>query len=69
MINVVKEYSPYEFSALVTSSGIVLCTEQNGAFLVLRFREDVENLRQLLGQVDVQRLSPTSATHPTPPTA
>ena len=53
-----KEPSPREFSAIVHSGGVVLCDKQEGAFIVLRFAEDVERLRDLLAKIEIKKSEP-----------
>lgn len=51
MVNIVTKHKPRTYTALSTSNGIVLCDNDGGAFLVLRFKEDVERLRKLLEEI------------------
>lgn len=55
-MNIVDRHRPREFSLLAMSHGIVLCDREDGAFIVLRFAEDVERLKSLLDTVEVTRL-------------
>jgi hypothetical protein len=52
-MKIVERYQPREFSAISTNTGIVLCDREEGAFIVLRFPEDVQRLRALLDTLDV----------------
>jgi hypothetical protein len=52
-INMVENHPIREFSALTLDSGIVLCDKEQGSFLVLRYREDLENLKTLLNKIEV----------------
>lgn len=56
-MKIVDKHTPKQFIAMVHNGGIALCDDQDGAFLCLRFPEEVERLRQLLMQVDVERLA------------
>lgn len=47
-MTIVDKYSPKTFSAVATSNGIVLCASDDGAFLVIRFPEEIETLQSLL---------------------
>ncbi len=51
-----KKYSPREYSLFTTNAGVVLCDNQDGAFLVLRFPEDLERLKALLATIDAKML-------------
>ena len=53
MVEIVKKHKPRKFSAFSHNGGIVLCTDQEGAFLVLRFPEEVAELRNLLDSIYV----------------
>ncbi len=55
-MNIVDKHQPREYSAISHDGGIVLCDSRTGAFLCLRFAEDVERLRSLLATIDVTRL-------------
>lgn len=52
-MKIVEKYEPREFSALSHDGGVVLCDKQTGAFLVLRFAEDLERLKTLLETVTI----------------
>jgi hypothetical protein len=54
MIKLVEKYEPREYTALSLSSGVVLC-DRDGAFIVLRFSEDVERLKKLLDSIEIKR--------------
>ena len=47
-INIVDKYEPREYTAMMSSNGVVLCDKQEGAFLVLRYASDLERLKKLL---------------------
>ena len=53
---IVENHTPREYSIISHSGGVVLCDKQEGAFLVLRFPEDVERLKETLNAIDVSRL-------------
>jgi hypothetical protein len=55
-MKIVEKHTPREFRAMSHNGGIVLCDDQDGAFLVLRFVEEVEALRLLLNGIGVERL-------------
>jgi hypothetical protein len=55
-INVVKEHKPREYSLWSHSGGTVLCEKENGAFLVLRFTEDLVNLKKLLNEIEIVKV-------------
>jgi len=44
-MTLVENHTPREYSIISHSGGVVLCDKQEGAFLVLRFPEDVERLK------------------------
>jgi hypothetical protein len=52
-MKVVDQYKPREYSAISHDAGVVLCDKESGAFLVLRFHEDLERLKVLLGTLQV----------------
>lgn len=52
-MRVIEKHEPREYSAFSHDSGVVLCDKQTGAFLVLRFAEDLERLRALLDTVTI----------------
>ena len=51
--NIAGEYSPREYTAISTDNGIVLCDKRDGAFIVLRFAEDIERLQSLLCGLEI----------------
>ncbi len=53
-LNVVDKHSVKEFTAMVTDIGVVLCEKDNGSFLVLRYSEDLTNLKALLKTIEVK---------------
>ena len=54
-LNIVDRHQPREYSAISSDGGIVLCVKQPGAFLVLRFPEDLERLKRFLETLEVKR--------------
>lgn len=54
-MNVVKEHTPRNFTSFITNSGVVLCDDQDGAFLCLRFPEDLARLRALLAEIEIRK--------------
>jgi hypothetical protein len=52
-IKIIDKYEPRSFSALSMDSGVVLCDSKTGAFLTLRYKEDLERLKELLDKIDV----------------
>jgi hypothetical protein len=55
-LNIVDKYDDREYSALATDKGVVLCDKQDGAFLVLRSLEDLENLKTLLNKIQIYKM-------------
>ena len=55
-MEIVEKYDTRVFSALTLDSGIVLCDKDRGAFITLRSVEDLENLKDLLNSIDVNRV-------------
>ena len=53
-VKIVEKHEPREYSAISHDGGTVLCDKKTGAFLVLRFQEDVIRLRQLLDSIEVK---------------
>jgi len=53
-INFVEKHSPREYSSFCTDSGVTLCDKQSGAFLVLRYPSDLENLKKLLDKIEIK---------------
>lgn len=53
-MKIVEKYEPREFSAISHDGGVVLCDKQSGAFLVLRFPEDLRRLTALLETLEVK---------------
>ena len=58
-----REPGPQQFSLLTTGAGVVVCEKYDGAKLILKCGEDVENLRKLLATIDVTRLPPTESSY------
>lgn len=56
MINIVDKYKDREYMALANDGGIVLCDKSNGAFLILRSHNDLQNLKQLLDKIEIIEL-------------
>jgi hypothetical protein len=50
-MKIVEKHKPREYTAMMNDSGIVLCDKQEGAFLVLRYPSDLENLKNLLDEI------------------
>lgn len=50
---------PREYSAFSHDGGVVLCDKEGGAFLVLRFPEDLERLKALLATIEILPKQPT----------
>jgi hypothetical protein len=55
-MNIVEKYEPREYCLMSHNGGIVLCDKKEGAFLVLRFKEDVERLKDLLSSIEIKAL-------------
>ena len=55
--SLVTKASPREYTFFISDSGVVLCDKVEGAFLSLRFKEDLENLKELLSQIRVGELN------------
>ena len=53
-LETVKSYKPREYTTVITDHGIILCDKNEGAFLVLRFKEDIERLRDLLNSIVIK---------------
>lgn len=47
----VKKHEPREYSAIMSSNGVVLCDKQEGSFLVLRYASDLARLKKLLDEI------------------
>ena len=52
-------YKPKEFSDRVTDNGVVLCESKGGSFLLCRFPEDIERLKDLLNSIDIKKMKET----------
>ena len=52
-LNIVMQFEPREYTAFSHDGGTVLCDKKTGAFLVLRFPEDLIRLRELLDSIEV----------------
>lgn len=44
-----------EFSVINSNSGVTLCESQDGAFLTLRYCEDVKNLKKLIDSITISK--------------
>jgi hypothetical protein len=53
-MKIVEKHEPREFSAISHDGGVVLCDKQSGAFLVLRFPEDLRRLKALLETLELK---------------
>lgn len=53
-MNIVEKYEPREYACWSHDGGTVLCDKMTGAFLVLRFPEDLTRLRELLDTIEVK---------------
>ena len=53
-MRIVERYEPREYSAISSDNGVVLCDRETGAFLVLRYPEDLMRLRELLDTLEVR---------------
>ena len=58
MITFVGKHPVKQFSTLATDNGIVLCERDTGSFLVLRYKEDLVNLKILLNSIDIKSVPP-----------
>lgn len=59
-MKIVDKHTPRNFSAISHDGGIVLCDDQNGAFLCIRFPQEVTALVQLLNSMDIERIAPNT---------
>jgi uncharacterized pyridoxamine 5'-phosphate oxidase family protein len=50
-MGIVKKHTKRVYSSIATNNGIVLCDKDDGGFLVLRCKEDIENLKALLDKI------------------
>jgi len=55
-ITVVDKHKVREFSAMSSDNGIVLCEKDKGSFIVLRYAEDLENLKKLLDSISITKV-------------
>lgn len=60
-MSIVDKHTPRTYSAIVHNQGIALCTDQDGAFTCIRFRQELERLKALLDEFNVEQL-PTGET-------
>ena len=56
-LQIAEKLTPRKFSAIVHDHGVALCTNTEGAFLCIRFVEELESLKKLLAQFDGARLA------------
>ncbi len=56
MTDTIEKHKIRTFSAIVTDGGVVLCDDFTGAFLTLRFTDDLDNLKKLLGSISTLQL-------------
>jgi len=49
-----EKYEPREYSSFCTDNGVTLCDKRSGAFLVLRYPSDLENLKKLLDKIEIK---------------
>ena len=54
-MNIIEKHEPREYSAISSNKGVILCDRQEGAFLVLRFPQDLERLKALLETLQVNQ--------------
>ena len=54
MTKIVENHEPREYTAWSHDGGTVLCDKQSGAFLLLRYPEDLIRLRELLDSIEVK---------------
>ena len=52
-INFVDKHPVRQFSAITADDGVVICDKEQGAFLVLRCKEDINNLKKLLEKIEI----------------
>ena len=55
-IRFVDKLQPRKFSAICENNGIILCDKLEGAFIVLRCKEDIENLKKLLDSLEIREM-------------
>ena len=53
MINFVSKHKVKKFSVISSNGGVILCERESGAFITLRYSEDVENLKKLINSITV----------------
>ena len=53
-IKIVDKHGKRQYSSFCTNKGIVLCDKQEGSFLVLRYKEDLERLKDLLNSIEIK---------------
>ena len=55
MINIIDKYPIKQFGIISVNGGITLCEKNEGAFLTLRYLEDVENLKKLVDSLVISK--------------
>lgn len=53
-MHILEKHEPREYGVVACDGGVVLCDSKTGAFLVLRFPEDLTRLQKLLNSMDVK---------------
>ncbi len=53
-IRFVEKHEPREYTSIATNNGIVLCDKEEGSFLVLRYAQDIERLKELLDKIEIR---------------
>lgn len=53
-MRIIEKHEPREFTSIVHNGGIVLCDKEEGAFIVLRFPQDIERLKELLDSIEIR---------------
>jgi len=54
-IRIVDKFTPRSFTAISHDGGIVLCEKEKGAFILLRYAEDIEALKSLLNSLTITK--------------
>ena len=54
--NIVDKHTARTYSCFCHSGGVTLCDKSEGAFLVLRFKEDLVRLRVLLASIEIKEV-------------
>lgn len=50
-IRIIDKHPVRNFSAMACDGGVVLCAEDRGAFITLRYKEDLDKLKLLLDKI------------------